>query len=272
MTAAALAGTIRDRAGPGRLDELVPLISRIARSQFAAAVGNVSAVIVTALIFDTVWRRTTGASFLDPDTARTVVASFDPLGSGTLPFAALTGVLLWMSSLAAGWFENWIVFRRLPEAIEHHRIGKRVGRARMARIARFLEREAAGFGGSVALGFLLGMVPAFARFFGLPIDVRHITLSTGSLTLALSSLGIGGVGSVGWAAVASAALGIALIGLLNFGVSFTLALFVALRARDVPRGERRTLPGAVLRRFLRRPAEFFYPPRDAGPPQATSQH
>ena len=269
MTAAALAGTIRDRAGPGQLDELVPLIARIARSQFAAAVGNVSAVIVTALAFDLAWRRSTGAPFLDPATSQTVVASFDPLGSGTLPFAALTGVLLWVSSLAAGWFENWIVYRRLPEAIEHHRLGKRLGRARMAWIARFLEREAAGFGGSIALGFLLGMIPAFAKFFGLPIDVRHITLSTGSLTLALSSIG---VASVGWGAVLSAVLGIAAIGLLNFGVSFALALVIALRARDVPPGESRTLPGAVARRFVHRPLEFFYPPRDAGIPPATSQH
>jgi site-specific recombinase len=272
MTAAALAGTIRDRAGPGRLDELVPLIARIARSQFAAAIGNVSAVIVTALGFDAVWRRATGAPFLDAASSHSVVGSFDPLGSGTLPFAALTGVLLWLSSLAAGWFENWVVYRRLPEAIEHHRIGKRIGRPRMARIARFLEREASGFGGSIALGFLLGMLPAFAKFFGLPIDVRHITLSTGSLTLALSSVGIGGAAGVAWGAVASAVIGIALIGLLNFGVSFALALVVALRARDVPRGEAKTLPGAVLRRFIRRPLEFFYPPRDAGLPPATSHH
>jgi site-specific recombinase len=267
MTAAALAGTIRDRAGPGQLDELVPLIARIARSQFAAACGNVSGVIVTALAFDVIWQRTTGAAFLDAETARTTVASFDPLGSGTLPFAAFTGVLLWISSMAAGWFENWVVYRRLPEAIEHHRIGKRLGRPRMARMARFLEREAAGFGGSIALGFLLGMVPVFAKFFGLPIDTRHITLSTGSLTLSLSSIGIA---SVGWRAVISAMAGIALIGLLNFGVSFALAMVVALRARDVPRGEAKTLPIAVLRRFLRRPLEFFFPPRDAGPPQATA--
>jgi len=269
MTAAALAGTIRDRAGPGRLDELLPLIARIARSQFAAAVGNVSAVIVTALGFDFLWQHLTGAAFLDTPTSHTVVQSFDPLGSGTIFFAALTGVLLWMSSLAAGWFENWVVYRRLPEAIEHHRYGKRVGRQRMAKMARFLEREAAGFGGSVALGFLLGLLPAFARFFGLPLDVRHITLSTGSLTLAISSVGIDGVGVH---AFVSAVVGIAIIGLLNFGVSFALALVVALRARDVAGGERKTLPGAVLRRFLRRPLEFFYPPRDAGPPAATQQH
>jgi site-specific recombinase len=269
MTAAALAGTIRDRSGPGRLDELVSLIARIARSQLAAALGNVSAVIATALAFDLIWQRARGAPFLDEATSKTVVASFDPLGSGTIPFAALTGVLLWISSLCAGWFENWIVYRRLPEAIEHHRYGKRVGRARMARMARFLEREAAGFGGSIALGFLLGMLPAFAKFFGAPIDVRHITLSTGSLTLAISSVGVHGVGS---SAFISAIVGIAIIGLLNFGVSFALALVVALRARDVPSGERNSIPGAVLRRFFRRPLEFFYPPRDAGPPRATSHH
>jgi site-specific recombinase len=226
-------------------------------------------VIVTALGFDVLWQQLTGAAFLDAATSSTVVASFDPLGSGTIFFAALTGVLLWISSLCAGWFENWVVYRRLPEAIEHHRYGKRFGPKRLARLARFLEREAAGFGGSIALGFLLGMVPVFAKFFGLPLDVRHITLSTGSLTLAISSIGIHSVGS---GAFISAVVGIAIIGLLNFGVSFALALVVALRARDVARGERRTLPGAVLRRFVRRPFEFFYPPRDAGPPAATQHH
>jgi site-specific recombinase len=269
MTAAALAGTIRDRAGPGQLDELVPLIARISRSQFAAAVGNVSAVAIAAFAFDLLWQRTTGAPYLDAATARTTVASLDAFAWSVVPFAPVTGVMLWLSSLAAGWFENWIVYRQVPEAIEHHRIGKRIGRARMARLARFLEREAAGFAGSVALGFLLGMVPVSARFFGLPIEVPHVTLSTGSFTLALSSIGVGGAGA-SWNAVIAGGVGIAVIGLCNFGVSFALALFVALRARDVPRGEARTLPGAVLRRFVRRPLEFFYPPRDAGPPEATA--
>jgi site-specific recombinase len=270
MTAAALAGTIRDRSGPGRLDELVRLIARIARSQFAAAVGNVSAVIVTALVFDALCQRLGSGSFLDAATSKGVIASFDPLGSGTIFFAALTGVLLWVSSLFAGWFENWIVYRRLPEAIEHHRLGKRFGRARMAKLARFLERQASGFGGSIALGTLLGMVPVFAKFVGLPLDVRHVTLSAGSLTLAMSSLGVEGAGT---GPFVMAALGIAIIGLLNFGVSFALALVVALRARDVPRGERRTLPVAVLRYFFRRPLAFFYPPKeDVGAPPAGHGH
>jgi site-specific recombinase len=271
MTAAALAGTIRERSSPGRLDELVRLIARIARSQFAAAVGNVSAVIVTSLAFDFLYQKALGEPFLDAKASAGVIASFDPLGSGTIFFAAFTGVLLWVSSLFAGWFENWIVFRRLPEAIEHHRIGKRVGRPRMAKLARFLEHQASGFGGSVALGTLLGMIPVFSKFVGLPLDVRHVTLSSGSLTFAMSSLGVDGAGVGPFVA---AAIGIAIIGMLNFGVSFALALVVALRARDVPRGERRTLPGAVLRYFVRRPLAFFYPPKEdpSETPAAAKHH
>jgi len=260
MTAAALAGTIRDRSGPGRLDELVRLIARISRSQFAAAMGNVSAVIVTSLVVDLIYAAATGHPFLSEADSKKVIASFDPFGSGTIFFAALTGVFLWISSLFAGWFENWVVYRRLPEAIEHHRWGKRLGKARMARWARFLEHQSAGFGGSIALGTILGMAPIFGKFTGLPIDVRHVTLSTGSLTLAINSVTVEGVG---WSAFILACAGIIVIGLLNFGVSFALALVVALRARDVPRGERRTLPGAVLRRFFRKPTEFFFPPKDS---------
>ncbi len=269
MTAAALAGTIRDRDGPGRLDELVPLIARIARSQFAAAVGNVSAAIITALLVDTLLVSQTGETYLDPATSKTVIASFNPFGSGTIFFAAFTGVLLWLSSLAAGWFENWMVYRRIPEAVEHHRWGKTLGRARMARWARFLEHQSAGFGGSIALGFLLGLVPVFSKFFGLPLDVRHITLSTASLMFSINTLGVedAGVGPVVYAWI-----GIAFMGLLNFGVSFALALVVALRARDVPRGERRTLPGAVIRRFFRKPFEFFYPPKDPNAPPPDPAH
>jgi site-specific recombinase len=46
---------------------------------------------------------------------------------------------------------------------------------------------------------------------------------------------------------------------------------VALRARDVPRGEQRTLPGAVLRHFLRRPFDFFYPPREGSGRDASAR-
>jgi site-specific recombinase len=261
MTAAALAGSIRERTGAGRLDNLVTMNARISRSQLAAAIGNIGLVIPAAAAFHFIYREVKGRDFLDAQTAYHVVASFHPLDTGTIPFAALTGVLLWISSLAAGWLENWAVYRRLPEALEYHRVGALVGRRTMARVAKFFARNVSGFGGNVTLGFLLGMTPVLGVFFGLPLDVRHITLSTGALTLAGCSLGAGelALASFQWAAV-----GIAVIGLLNFGVSFVLALAVALRAREVTPNERFYLAGAVVRRFFRSPLSFFFPPRTGG--------
>ena len=94
-----------------------------------------------------------------------------------------------MSSIAAGWLENWAVYRRLPEAIAGHRWGRFLGRRTMGFFSRFFTRNISGLGGNSALGLMLGMTPVMGKFFGLPLDVRHVTLSTGALTLAALALG-----------------------------------------------------------------------------------
>jgi site-specific recombinase len=260
MTAASLAATIRETKGEHQLDELVSLIARISRSQFAAACGNVLTVIPVALIIDQLYMLSAGHHFLDEKTATASIASFHPLHTGTIFFAALTGVLLWMSSLGAGWLENWVTYRRLPDALRHHRWGAKVlGRRRMEKIADFVVNHSAGIGGNCTLGFLLGMTPIVGLMFGLPIDVRHITLSTGSLAFSTSALGI-------HALTAGACIGILVIGLMNFGVSFALALTVALRAREVTGRERLNLASMVLRAFLRKPLRFFWPPKPSTVP------
>lgn len=257
MTAAALAGSIRETRDAHRLDDLVTTIARICRSQMAAALGNIGAVIPAAVLFELWFRRSRERAFLDPDTAAYTIASFHPFQSGTILFAALTGVLLWCSSLGAGWLENWAVYRRLPEAIAEHRVKRFIGAGIPRWFSRQFSKHVAGFGGSVTLGFLLGMVPAFGLFFGLPLEVRHVTLSTGSLVLAAAALGTDAIMLSGtlWAA-----LGILIIGILNFGVSFTLALAVAFRAREVPLTHSLRLLGKVLVRFFKSPLEFIFPP------------
>ncbi|MCX5744137.1 MAG: hypothetical protein NT062_16735 [Proteobacteria bacterium] len=262
MTAAALAATLRESKGDPSLDELVTLISRITRSQFAAACGNVLTVIPVVLILDVLIVQVTGDHFLDAATAAKEIASFHPFKTLTILFAAYTGVLLWLSSLGAGYLENWVTFRRLPEAIRHHRLGKVVGWKRMDKFANFLTNYSAGIGGSVTLGMLLGMTPKIFAFFGLGIETRHITLSTGSLAFAGCTLGAGAI-------TAGSCLGIVLIGIMNFGVSFVLALSVALSGRDVSNRQRLRLAGQVGRVFLRRPFNFFYPPKNAGQPGST---
>lgn len=262
MTAAALAGSIRAQRDAHQLDDLITTIARICRSQLAAALGNIGVVIPSAIVFDFVFRAVYGRSFLDAENAQYTVDSFHVYKSGTIPYAVLTGVLLWASSLGAGWLENWAVYRRIPEAIAEHRFKRFLGRGLFRWLGKMVKKHVAGFGGSVALGVLLGMVPAFGKFFGLPLDVRHVTLSSGALALSVKALGLSALTdpSVGWAA-----LGIVAIGSMNFGISFLLALGVAFRAREVPIGRGVRLLFAVLGRFLRSPLQFIYPPAAEAP-------
>lgn len=258
VTAAALASTLQKTAGHPELGPLVTTIACITRSQLAAAIGNIGLVIPGALGFDFVWRILhAGTPFLDEDTAVYVVHSLDPLHTGTVFYAALTGVLLWSSSIAAGWLENFAAYRRLPEAVADHWLGRIIGRWTMGCLSRVFARNVAGIGGNVSLGVLLAATPIAGRFFGLPLDVRHVTLSAGALALAASRLGT----QMGYREWLLAILGIGVIGLLNFGVSFVLALSVALRARQVTRDDRWRLLASVAATFVRSPSQFFWPPR-----------
>jgi site-specific recombinase len=252
MIAAALAGSLRGSSNDPELDGLVTQIARICRSQLAAALGNVGMVIPTSIAFHLLIMRWKGHPFLDEHAAEHTITSLHPIHSGTIVFAALTGVLLWLSSLGAGWLENWSTYRRLPDAIAQHRLGRVVGRRTMRWLGRVMARNMAGVGGNVSIGFLLGMTPVLGRFFGIPLEVRHITLSTGSLTQAIATLGIAHPG------VGAACGGLAIILALNFGVSFTCALAVALRARGVNHAGRR-LVRAIGARFRRDPVPFFLP-------------
>src|SRR5262245_65560126 len=99
----------------------------------------------------------------------------------------VTGVILWASSLCAGWLENWSVYRRLPEAIAEHRIRRVIGARTTRWLSRVFAHNIAGFGGNVSIGLMLGLTHSIGEFVGVPLDVRHVTLSTGSLTFAVLS-------------------------------------------------------------------------------------
>lgn len=259
MTAASLAAIVRTTGGSQRLDRLADQVAATVRTQLAAAAGNVLAVGVAALAFDALLRALTGHSWIPDTKAAHVLHSFHPLRSGTIPYAALTGVILWASGLIGGWFENWMIAHRLPEAIAQHPLGDRVGAARLATWAEQLRRNASPWAGSIALGFLLGLTPSVGVILGLPLDVRHVTLSSGMLAFAASArLGDPHLaGELAWAIA-----GIAVIFVLNLSVSFLLALVLALRAQEVPMFEALRLGRKLLGRFLRNPWQFVAPPAD----------
>jgi site-specific recombinase len=262
MTAATLAGAIGEGSGSrsGRLARLVELIPRITRSQLAAILGNLSCVLPAAVGLALAFQLATGRSLLTPDKAAAVVESFHPWRSASLPWAALTGVLLWASSVAGGWLENFLVYRRIPEALAHHRgLRRLLGEAWARRLAAGVLHHAAGVGGSVTLGVLLAVAPGVGSFFGVPVDVRHVTFAFGSLAFAGCALGPDAVMQPGFLA---ALLGVLGMGALNFGVSFALALAVALRARDASLRDGLLLLRVLSVRLLREPRTFLLPPRE----------
>ena len=105
-------------------------------------------------------------------------------------------------------------------------------------------------------GKLLGFTPVMGHFFGLPLDVRHVTLSTGTLALAVAHFGTQSVGRT-W--FYQAAAGIGVIFILNLFVSFSIAAYVGLRAYDVSPREQFTILRFLVMDGLKSPLRFIWP-------------
>jgi len=150
-----------------------------------------------------------------------------------------------------------VVYHRLPQAIAEHRLGRRFGPMRMIRLAGVVSRNMSGWATNISLGLMLGMTPVLGKFFGLPLDVRHVTLNSGILSLATSSLELPLVGT---GLLTLAIAGVAVMFVLNLGVSFALSLLTAVRAYDLPRADLRELRRRLWLRLRTRPRDFFLPP------------
>lgn len=259
MTGAALAQIVLRCQQSGNDEELATFVARIFRTQLAAALGNIFAVAAGASGLGFLWHVLFGRPLLDQKTAEYTLTSLNPLNSGTVFYAAITGVILWLSSLVGGWIENWAVYHRLPEAIAEHRLGAFLHPERLHRISQIFSKNISGWGGSIALGYMLGMLPPLGKFFGLPLDVRHVTLSTGTVALGAVSLSRA---TIPEAALLWAAIGIAVTFVLNLSVSFYLALKLALRAHGANLGGNLIILKTILNAFLRSPRDFFFPPLD----------
>jgi site-specific recombinase len=209
------------------------------------------------VVFNLVWLKAHGVSYVPPEQAQKVYLSLRPLASATAIDAALTGVLLWLAGLIGGWFENFAVYHRIPAAIAQHRLGQTVGAIQMKRIADWVDRNIGPWSTSISLGYLLAFMPVIAEFFGLPLDVRHVTLNTGMFAFAAARFGPSAFRQV-W--LYSAIVGIAVMFVLNLGVSFALASFVALRAYDVSHKERASILRYVLSQMISSPLQFLFPP------------
>ncbi|WP_322051004.1 site-specific recombinase [Paraburkholderia bannensis] len=258
MTAPTLARELdgaNEAAGRARF---VSSVVALIRTQAAAVLGNVLLVFPACLAIQLVCGWLFHVNLISPAKAHATLQSFSLLGP-TPFYAALTGVLLWASSLFAGWADNWFVLHRVEDALAwNRRLRMTLGASGAAQLARFCRVNVAGVWGNLVLGMMLGLVPAIVSAVAFHFEVRHVTLSAGSIGVAMGVLGSGTLSSGElWWAVA----GVASMAVLNVTVSFALALQMALRSRGLARRDVRPLMHAFWRRVRRHPVALVWPIR-----------
>jgi site-specific recombinase len=257
---AATASTLVDAMEDPRKDHLASL-QAISQTQTLVTIGNIFGAVLSSIAVDRIWKAVSGHPFLDPEQAAHGVNMLHPLFSATIPFAIVTGIFLWLSSLATGWTANYVALTRMESAIAHSlRIRRRLGPERANAIAHWLKHHAAGSIGYIVLGFLLGSVPIVVALFGIPLEVRHVTLAAASLGYALDALQI--EGALHLHDVLTSFAGILLIGVLNISTSFALSFLLAIRARDIGEAKARHFLKEVLEMLAAHPISFLLPEFD----------
>jgi site-specific recombinase len=258
MTAPTLARELDDANEPQGRARFASTVVALMRTQAAAVLGNVLLVFPACLAVQLLCGWLFHGDLISPAKAHATLQSFS-LAGPTPFYAALTGVLLWLSSLVAGWADNWFVLHRVEDALAwNRRLRMTLGVTGAARLARFCRMNAAGVWGNIVLGMMLGVVPAVISGIAFHYEVRHVTLSAGSIGVALGVLGPAALRSSElWWAVA----GVGSMAVLNVAVSFALALQMALRSRDLRRKDVQPLMRVVWRRIVRRPIDLVWPMR-----------
>ncbi|MDO8313938.1 MAG: site-specific recombinase [Rugosibacter sp.] len=259
MTAATIAESIDKSEGKTRdLHRLADLVVAMMRSQFAAIAGNVAVAIPTAVVIALVYQWIIGQPAMDVAKAQHTLHDLSPIASLAIPHAALTGILLFLAGLLSGFFDNKAAYDRIPERIAHLGWLRRlIGPQRADRFANYIGRNLGSLAGNFLLGIMLASLAPLGVFLGLPLDVRHVTLSSANFAFALTALNF----HIDPFTLIETLAGIALVGFTNLTVSFALALWVALKARGADITATQGLAALLLERVRKEPARFFVPPR-----------
>jgi len=239
------------------LRNLAITLAKVSRTQIASFVGNLIVVFPGAFALAWAYAYFFGSPIVDESTAQTILRSQQPLHSLALLYACFTGFFLFLSGLIAGYVENHVVYGRIGERFNQARFIKHnFSEARRYRMVQYINSKLGALVGNLALGFFLGMAGFIGYTFGLPFDIRHITISAANVSISAVTLG----NSVAWTVWAYTLVGVALIGFLNFAVSFGLAFLVAVKSRGIHLRDYPQLVGIVWRYFLRYPRDFFRAP------------
>jgi len=229
--------------------------ARVFRSQFIAFVGNVIMAFPVALL---------GIWLIDYAFEYNIAASkwtklltdISPIHSPAIFHAAIAGVFLFLSGIISGSIANRDKHHQVYYRIQEHPVLKMTfGREKTKKLADIYEKKWAGIISNFWFGVFMGSTASIGLFFGLNLDIRHITFVSGNLALGL----YGADFMVALSLVIWCVIGIGVIGLVNFLVSFALSLGLAFRSRNIPLREIRFVIASIWKHFKNKPMSFFFP-------------
>lgn len=238
-----------------KYDAFAILFARVFRSQFIAFVGNVIMAFPISLLgiwlIDAAFNYNLAASKWEK-----LITDLSPIHSAAIFHAAIAGVFLFLSGIISGSVTNRDKHNQVYFRIQEHPLLKKsFGKQLTKKLADLYERKWAGIISNFWFGIFMGSTATVGLFLGLNLDIRHITFASGNLALGL----YGAHFVVSNSMLFWGIFGIGIIGLVNFLVSFSLSLILALRSRAISLFEMRFVAISIWNHFKSSPLSFFFP-------------
>ncbi|SHL36833.1 recombinase [Chryseobacterium polytrichastri] len=256
MTAATMTKVLSEE-GNSKSDrtEFAHLVSKLFRSQFIAFVGNVllSFPIALAIIYglDVFFSQN-----LAVDRSDKLLKDLDPFQSKAILHASIAGFYLFISGIISGNIGNNSVFFQIPERIAKNISIRRFFGAKFAkRLSKYYAKNWPGIVSNFWFGVFLGATAPVGLFFGLDLDIRHITFAAGNFAIGLYGKDFSVDSYTFWISFIT----VFLIGFFNFLVSFSLSMFLAFRSRKLNFGQVSEIYKEIFRYFFKHPLKFFLP-------------
>lgn len=239
------------------LRNLAITVAKVSRTQLASFTGNLIMVFPLTYLLAWLFFQLTGTMIASGEGAHKLLTDQQPFHSLAWIYACVTGFFLFLSGLIAGYVENYVVYGKIAERLRNlSSFKKGFGEKRRYKIIHYIESNLGALVGNIALGFFLGMAGFFGNTFGIPFDIRHITISAANTAIGFFGLNHQVSTKELWYTL----FGVAGIGFLNFAISFGLAFFVAVKSRGIQLKEYTEFAGILWRYLKAYPRDFVQAP------------
>ncbi len=233
---------VKDDLKIDSIQKITVLVKKVARSQFISMLGN----FLMALLFAcgiTLLLNVIGLdNILHEDKPAYLIKHTVP-SSSLVFFAVIAGLFLALSGLISGFIDNKIVASKMAYRIRNSKWFFGNG--------DFIKKNGGQLMGNICLGFFLGSAFLLSYILPFEIDIRHIAFSSANVGYAIMNQDFSSN------IILLAILGVLLIGFINFIVSFSITLFLALKSRGANFRILPQLTVSIIKDWFKNPLDYF---------------